>query len=203
MTSAFVAFPIIAADREPGNDGNFCGAAASFFATSLSMAMAEPRTPAPTKGRPARSRRPWMVPSSPKVPCMTGKTTSMRWPPPLPSRRTERGVGGIGAHGDALAGAKNFGEHFLRAAADEPMALFGDADRHDFIFVGVEAANDGGGGGEETSCSPERPPKRTPMRSRFLSGVMGIVGLWAWAPVLSYRGKKGSCRGGSGGCVLE
>jgi hypothetical protein len=30
----------------------------------------------------------------------------------------------------------------LRPAADEPMALFGDTDRHDFIFVGVEAAND-------------------------------------------------------------
>src|SRR5580704_2936325 len=28
----------------------------------------------------------------------------------------------------------------------------------------------------ETSCSPERPPKRTPMRNRFLSGVMEIVG---------------------------
>src|SRR5580658_7646394 len=27
----------------------------------------------------------------------------------------------------------------------------------------------------ETSCSPERPPKRTPMRNRFLSGVMEIA----------------------------
>ena len=43
---------------------------------SLSMPAAEPSTPAPTYGMSASSSRPWMVPSSPNVPCSTGKITS-------------------------------------------------------------------------------------------------------------------------------
>ena len=60
----------------------------------------------------------------------------------------ESGIGWVGTHCDALAGAENLRKHFLRAGADEPVAFFGDADGHDFVFVRVEAANDGGGGGE-------------------------------------------------------
>src|SRR2546430_9220178 len=44
--------------------------------TSLSIASAEPSTPAPTYGTPASSSRPWTVPSSPNGPCRTGKTRS-------------------------------------------------------------------------------------------------------------------------------
>ena len=46
------------------------------FCTALSIPTAEPRTPAPTYGTPARSSIPWIVPSSPKRPCSTGNTTS-------------------------------------------------------------------------------------------------------------------------------
>src|SRR6266516_3461012 len=43
---------------------------------SLSIASAEPRTPAPTYGTSASSSKPCTVPSSPKGPCRTGITTS-------------------------------------------------------------------------------------------------------------------------------
>ena len=46
------------------------------FITSLSMPMAEPSTPAPTNAIFASFSSPWTVPSSPKGPCKTGKTTS-------------------------------------------------------------------------------------------------------------------------------
>jgi hypothetical protein len=46
------------------------------FIISLSMPVAEPTTPDPTYASPASSNSPCMVPSSPKVPCSTGKTTS-------------------------------------------------------------------------------------------------------------------------------
>ncbi len=58
------------------------------------------------------------------------------------------GVGRIGSHHDALAALQNFREHFLRARADQPMAFLGDADGHGFVFIGIQATNDGGGGGE-------------------------------------------------------
>ena len=47
------------------------------FIAILSIPKAEASTPAPTYGMPTISRRPWMVPSSPNVPCKTGKTTSI------------------------------------------------------------------------------------------------------------------------------
>ena len=51
-------------------------AAKSCFMVVLSMPVAEPRTPEPTYAISASSKRPWMVPSSPKVPWRTGKMTS-------------------------------------------------------------------------------------------------------------------------------
>ena len=44
---------------------------------SLSIAVAEPSTPLPTYGTPTSSRKPCMVPSSPKGPCNIGITTSI------------------------------------------------------------------------------------------------------------------------------
>jgi hypothetical protein len=55
----------------------------------------------------------------------------------------EGGIRGVGGHHDPLAAFQDFRQHFLRAYADEPMAFFGDADGHWFIFVRVEAANHG------------------------------------------------------------
>ena len=62
--------------------------------TSLSIASAEPSTPAPTYGTPASSSRPWTVPSSPKGPCRTGKTTSTS---PSVAGTFEVGTGSVSA----------------------------------------------------------------------------------------------------------
>ncbi len=48
----------------------------SLLVASLFMPMADPRTPAPTKGRLTSFNNPWMVPSSPRGPWRMGKTTS-------------------------------------------------------------------------------------------------------------------------------
>ena len=60
----------------------------------------------------------------------------------------ESGVGRVGGHHHALAAFQDFRQHFLRARADKPVAFLGDADGHCFVFVRVEAANNGGSGGE-------------------------------------------------------
>ena len=52
-------------------------AATSFFVYSLSIPHADASTPGPTYGTPAISSMPWTVPSSPYLPCSTGKTASM------------------------------------------------------------------------------------------------------------------------------
>src|SRR5258708_4148663 len=57
----------------------------------------------------------------------------------------EGGVGGVRGHHDALATLQHFGQHFLRAGADQPVALFADADGHGFVLVGVETPNYGCG----------------------------------------------------------
>ena len=58
----------------------------NLFITSLSIPTAEPRTPAPTNGTSANLRSPCTVPSSPKGPCRTGKTTSI-FPSTVPESR--------------------------------------------------------------------------------------------------------------------
>ena len=68
--------------------------------------------------------------------------------PAAPVQLHKGGVSGIGGHHDALAALQDFRQHFLRAGADEPVALFGDADGHGFILVGVQAANYRSGGGQ-------------------------------------------------------
>src|SRR5206468_883945 len=54
----------------------------------------------------------------------------------------ERRVGGVGGHHHALATFQDFGQHFLRTCADEPVAFLSDADGHGLVFVRVEATND-------------------------------------------------------------
>ena len=122
-----------------------------------------------------------MVPSSPKVPCMTGKTTSMRWPPALPSRRTRAASVGSALIVTRWPVRRTSGSNFCALVPMSqwpslvmPMGttsyLSGSRPR---ITEAAEA--------RETSCSPERPPKRTPMRSRFLSGVMEIAGFGSFS----------------------
>src|SRR5699024_10879319 len=54
----------------------------SLFVISLSIHTAELRTLHPAYGSSASSRSPWMLPSSPAVPCRIGSTasSSIRWP---------------------------------------------------------------------------------------------------------------------------
>jgi hypothetical protein len=59
-----ITLPISALRRAPGPMGSPLSWN-NAFETCLSIPTAEPRTPAPTQGRLARSRRPWMRPSSP------------------------------------------------------------------------------------------------------------------------------------------
>src|SRR6266576_1890973 len=102
---------------------------------------------------------------------MTGKTTSMRWPPPLPPRSSGISAASVGS---AVIITRwplfnTSGSIFCAALPTSqwpslvmPMGtasyLSGSRPRM------TEAAE-----ARETSCSPERPPKRIPMRSRFFS----------------------------------
>ena len=81
------------------------------------METADAMTPAPTYGRSASSSRPWTVPSSPKVPWSTGKTTSIPGCAP--------GSGRIG----------------LRA----PLALLVDKVFDPLVSGGIERVHDGAG----------------------------------------------------------
>ena len=59
---------------------------------SLSMQAADESTPLPTYLMPKMSSMPWMVPSSPNLPCRTGKTTSTvpsDWRCPLETRLSD------------------------------------------------------------------------------------------------------------------
>ncbi len=111
------------------------------FCMSLSMPTAEPITPEPTYGSPARSSRPCTVPSSPNVPCSTGNTTSTR----NASVRelldgNKRGHIRIGGKHDAFARAQHFAErrfrwgasvgreHLVRGGSGQPAAVLRDAD---------------------------------------------------------------------------
>ena len=71
-------------------------AANSSFMYSLSMPAALASTPAPAYLTPAISSSPWIVPSSPKVPCSSGSTTST-------SPRSARHDGGPAEHERAAA----------------------------------------------------------------------------------------------------
>src|SRR5579862_3406649 len=141
----------------------------------LSMPVAEPRTPEPTYAISASSRSPWMVPASPKVPWRTGKMMSRdcarEAPCPVmsalalswmdfdfdvlsrtgagfvsPARRSSASV--EVSHWPCLVMAMGMTSYLARS-----MAL-----RMEFAER------------RETSCSPERPPKRIPTRNFFFSG---------------------------------
>jgi len=82
------------------------------------------------------------------VPCITGKITSK----PLRARtaieRHDGGFRGIGGQHHATAALQDVRKQLRGTFADQPVAVFGDADGHRLIFVRVQAANDGGGGGQ-------------------------------------------------------
>src|SRR5712692_1818967 len=106
---------------------------------------------------------------------MTGKTTSRRVPLPLRSRGTNAASVGSAVIMTRWPPLRTSGSIFCAALPMSqwpslviPMGtasyLSGSSPRM------TEAAE-----ASETSCSPERPPKRIPMRRRFFSWVMGVV----------------------------
>ena len=110
----------------------------------------EASTPAPTYGRPASSSRPCTVPSSPKVPCSTGKITSTAMFGCCRGRRNRHQSrrSRIGRKVNRLAALQHFAQHFLGGGAGDPASVFGDSDRHCLIFFRIERANHRGGRGE-------------------------------------------------------
>jgi hypothetical protein len=54
------------------------------------------------------------------------------------------------------------------------VALFGDADGDYFVFCAVDGLRIEAAERRETSCSPERPPKRMPTRNFFFAGFFSF-----------------------------
>ena len=111
------------------------------FIAILSIATAEPSTPAPTYGRPASSSTPCTVPSSPYGPCNNGITTSAS------SVAVVRDALGTGMRSPSTANAagnasRPDGEHLLRFAGEQPATVGRDADGHDVVLRGIERAGD-------------------------------------------------------------
>ena len=133
--------------------------------------------PQPTNGIAANSSRPWSVPSSPYVPCRTGNTTSRRptfdllsssisslrdgsptiatSSVELPSCCFDNSRWALaGNNSAAAAGASQFPSFVIAMGMTSyfDLSIASMTERAERI---------------ETSCSPERPPKITPMRSFF------------------------------------
>src|SRR5271156_711192 len=141
------------------------------FCTSLSMPTADASTPAPTYGTPASSINPCTVPSSPNVPCRTGNTTStptLGCPAAGPNgtRVAALGSGGSTTRSpDFSTSASNFIEPVPTSQRPSFEIPIGTAS----YFSGSSARITDAAETSETSCSPERPPKSTPMRNRFVT----------------------------------
>ena len=150
------------------------------FCTALSMPTAEASTPAPTYGTPATSRNPWIEPSSPYGPCITGNTTSMGvrdpssatrvWDPGSWSKATsgpEASVTrGRWPGGPAARAAGPPGTSCHRPSLVTPMGMTS-------YRPGSRASITERAETTETSCSADRPPNRMAIRASLVcsSGV--------------------------------
>src|SRR5277367_4693066 len=162
-------------DRRTARNGTIGNPACSNsrFCTSLSMPTAEASTPAPTYGNPASSINPCTVPSSPNVPCKTGNTTST---PTL-------GCPAAGPNGTKVAALGSGGSTTRSPDFSTSASIFTDpvptSHRPSFeipigtasYFSGSSAPITEAAEASDTSCSPERPPKSTPMRKRFIAFI--------------------------------
>src|SRR5205807_897309 len=172
----------------------------SDFMMSLSMPAAEPSTPAPTYGMSASSSRPWIVPSSPKVPCRTGNMMSTLMarsvarrasagpskgtsPPPCrcmgsggtttASPLANSAAPGVASGSPALrwrassAGLPCNRRSAAPAVSQRPCLVM-PIGTTSYLFLSIalrtEAADR-----SETSCSPLRPPNRTPTRNLLMT----------------------------------
>src|SRR5271156_4049688 len=173
--------------RRPARNGTIGRPACSNsrFCTSLSMPTADASTPAPTYGTPASSINPCTVPSSPNVPCRTGNTTStptLGCPAAGPNgtRVAALGSGGSTTRSpDFSTSAGNFIERVPTNQRPSFEIPIGTAS----YFSGSSARITEAAEASETSCSPERPPKSTPMRKRFCVLITGFSSPIRRAPV--------------------
>src|ERR1700687_623855 len=125
----------------------------------------------------ASSKRPWMVPSSPEVPWRTGETTST----PIAAGVAWARVRSAEAEPDAvrLGVADSPARRAVAAVSrsqwpDLAMPMGTTSYLRLSMALRMEPAER-----SETSCSPERPPKRMPMRSFFfMTFPVSDSGLW-------------------------
>ena len=117
------------------------------FATSLSMATAEPMTDDPTYGTSASSSAPWTVPSSPLGPCSTGNMTSTWGTAPFCSAAANRntcplppGTSASGAPCSGMARAAAPVPAPFSGVAHQPAAVLGQTNQNDVVFGGVESS---------------------------------------------------------------
>ena len=198
-----VAFPFVAADGDPGHDGNF-GGLKEFFGDVFVHGDGGAEDACADEGQSGEVQQALDRAVFAKGAVHDGEDDVDALAGAAAVEADEGGVGRIGGHRDALAGAKNFRKHFLRAGADEPVAFFGDADGHGLVFVGVEAANHGGGRGEGNFVfAGAAAEENADAQTLFVRGH-GDSRFWSVRmPVSSYRAKGRSCRGGSRGVVRE
>ena len=128
--------------------------------TALSIASAEPSTPAPTYGTSSISHSPCTVPSSPNGPCRIGSTTSTSSgeaaTSSVPSWRAA-GTIGLDAPGSSAAAPAAGSSH----RPSRPISIGTTSNRAGSSAATTEAAE-----AREMSCSDERPPDRTATRTR-------------------------------------
>jgi len=176
----FVAFPFVAVDAEPGDYGNFCGLQQLFGDVFV-------HGDGGAEDSGANEREAGEVEQAlngavfAKGAVHDGEDDVDALAAAAAVEADQSGVGRVGAHGDALAGAENFGEHFLRAGADEPVAFFGDADGNDFVFVGVEAANYRGGGGQGNFVFAGAAAEEDANAQSFFVRGHGNRRVWSWS----------------------
>ena len=122
----------------------------------LSMPTAEPVTPAPTYATSASSNRPCMVPSSPNVPCRTGKKTSKGAEAP--------GATSVGL-GERVKEERPFSFPFSNLPiTSSPVSHLPSCVIPIWVtsyLAGSSTDSTERADINETSCSPERPPKTT------------------------------------------
>ena len=136
--------------------------AASLWARSLSMQRALGRTPQPITGTPASSNTPCTVPSSPFLPCRTGKAaanSSRRCEPSSqssaqPPRSSER-VQGTAFFCQRSAGSASAGPKYRSQRPSRVMPTGSG------VYAGGKCASTAAADCSETPYSVEQPPKRT------------------------------------------
>src|ERR1700719_5015487 len=106
---------------------------------------------------------------------MTGKTTSSRCPPPLPSSRTSAASVGSAVIITRCPPFNTSGSIFCAPLPTSQCPSFvipiGTASYLSGSIPRITEAADA----SETSCSPDRPPNSTPTRNRFLSVFTLII----------------------------